>query len=205
MLSCKNPRQQIICIRPKDKESQRNFWLFRCKQASDTLPAMTILHFVIFVAEVLTDVFTETVVSRRLFIICLWPLVDILYYLMSRKYKGIFAYFLPLYVLLLNLVTMWFYLERVKDSGGDQTKIEEHVFFCVVMSTIDCMFAASLIATSIWLSILIGFATIFLQAVIAETIWISYLTEENVVNVISISFISSVVCFMIGFFIFVVL
>ena len=75
---------------------------------------MTILHLTILVSEALYDLPTDLATLARLLIVSLWPLIDILYYLMSKRFKAMFAYFLPLYVLLLNLVTTWFYIERVK-------------------------------------------------------------------------------------------
>ena len=110
-------KEQLCCIRPKNKKSRKDFWIFRCKQTSDTLLYLAVLQGIMFLLELLVDFPTSFKKFQIKSISSLWSLLYIIYWLLSLKFPKHFAYFLPLHTLLMGITTMFYFVARVKDMS----------------------------------------------------------------------------------------
>ena len=125
-----NRREQLFCIRPKDKAERHKFWVFRCQQGESTLFYIAIIHATIFLLDLVVTFPSNWNEAMIKLIQLLRTLVYVAIWLASIRFPSKYTYSLPLLVMVTNtLILCYLYLSLVNQEEQTQENIARNFTF----------------------------------------------------------------------------
>ena len=175
-----NRREQLFCIRPKDKVERHKFWVSRCQQGETTLLYIAILQAIVFVADFIFQFPTDWNAALIKLITLLWTAVYLAIWLVSLRFPTKYTYTLPLVIMAINTITMcYWYLGVVTQEEQTPALISRNFAFCSLAQMWDTLFLVCFVAPSFGSLFSILIADAVLRVIHHQLVWKNILDDST--------------------------